>query len=160
MITHKHQAGWKPLRVGVTADDTALDGTTSGYTYAEGDRPAAAVEVDPTWNTIEVYFYGTDAANETCNYKLYAYKATGPALLWCNGAFTLGAAVTGATNTFFADTITETDVHGTTAVVDSGNDRVCVLTLGDTKGIKYMYCEIDIPASTQVTSASAMITGY
>jgi len=158
--TETRQGVWQQLRSVVAADDTPLDGTTAGFTLQAGDRPGTAIEVDPTWNTAELYFYGTDAADEVCNYKLYAYKANGPGMLWVNGAFTLGTAVEGTASTFFADTITETDGVGITSVGDSTNNRVAVLKLGNTKGIRYFFLEIDIPASTQVASASAMITGY
>lgn len=156
-FTETRQGVWQALRTGVAADDTALDGTTAGLTWVAGDRPTLAIEVDPTWNTIEVYFTGTNAENETGNYIIYCWKSNGPALAWCNGAFTLGAGVTGETTEFYCDTITETDIHGTTSVVDSGNDRVCVLKLGSTKGVRYVYAEIDIDTNASV---SAWITGY
>ena len=154
------QEPWIPLRTAVAADDSVLDGTTATLTYAFADKPTTAVEIPSTWNSIDVYFYGTDAANETVNYKLYGYKDNGPALLLTSGVATLGAAVTGGTTTYYGDTITETDVHATSAVTDSGNDRICVLNLTILKGISWLYCEIDIPASTQVASASCEMTGY
>lgn len=158
--TDTRQAPWTTLRSGVTADDTALDGTTSSYTFVFSDRPSSAKEINYAWNGIDVFFSGTDAADETCNYKVYLYKSNGPAILWCNGVYTLGAAVTGETTTYFADTITCTNVHGNAEVKDSGNDRVAVLRLGDVRGFKFVFCEIDIPASSQVASASADMTGY
>jgi len=160
MFNETRQKPWQTLRSGVTSDDTALDGTTSGYTFQFADKPSAAIEIDPTWNSVDIYFYGTDAANETCNYKIYGWKANGPALLLTSGAFTLGAAITGGTTEYFADTITETDMHAVSAVTDSTNDRVAVLHLTSLRGIKWIYCEIDIPASSQVASASAKMTGY
>jgi len=159
--TDTNRSPWMPLRTAVTVDNTALDGTTASYTFAFSDKPSTAKEIETQWNGIDVYFYGTDAANETCNYKIYVWKANGPACLWCSGVFALGAAVTGGTTTYYADTITVTNVHGNAGVKDgSGNDRIAVLRLGDMRGYRYIFCEIDIPASTQVASASAEMTGY
>lgn len=160
LYTDTRQSPWTNVRDAVAADDTALDGTTSGVTYAFADQPSAAQEIDFTWNGVDVCFYGTDAADETCNYKIYVYKSNGPGLLWCNGVFTLGTAVTGTTDTYYADTITVTNVHGNAEVKDSGNNRVAVLRLGDLRGFKYCHAELDIPASSQVASASVDMTGY
>lgn len=159
------QMGWTALRSGVTADDTALDGTTEGYTFAFGDKPVLSpsgplLKVHPYWNNVQLYFAGTDAANETCNFKLYAWRQDGPATLICSGTFTLGTAVTGTANTYYADTITVTDVWPTELVVsNSGTNGVCTLAF-DALGFMYIYCEIDIPASSQVASASAYISGF
>ncbi len=156
------QMGWIPLRTAVDANDTLLDGTTTSYTYAPADRPAKAVPLDTGMCGADIYLYGTDAADETCNYKVWCYKETGPALLWCYGAATLGTAVTGGTTTYYVDTITVTTVHGSSAaVVDSGNNRVCVLRLGDMRGIKWVYWEVSgITGTSKVSSISALITGY
>lgn len=154
------QEPWIPLRTAVTADDTALAAATTGYTFAFADKPAGAVRIPSTWNNVDIYFYGTDANNETVNYKLYGYKDNGPALLLTSGAATLGLAITGGTTTFYADTITETDMHVVSAVTDSAGDRVCVLHLTSVRGLQWIYCEIDIPASTQMASASCEMTGY
>lgn len=159
-FTETRQEPWIPLRTAVTADDTALAASTAGYTFAFADKPAAAVKVPSTWNSVDVYFYGTDADNETVNYKLYGYKTNGPALLLTSGAATLGLAITGAATTFYADTITETDVHAVSAVTDSAADRVCVLHVTSVRGLQWLYCEIDVPASTQVASVSCEMTGY
>lgn len=159
--TQTSQLDWSPLRSSVSADDTALDGTTENYTFAFGDKPTAAIQVHQNWNNGTVYFSGTDAANETCNYKLYAWRENGPALLICSGTFTLGAGVTGGTNEFYADTITATDTWPTTIVTSDadGNNRVATLSF-DLVGCKYIYLEIDIPASSQVASASGYISGF
>lgn len=151
---------WNTFRTAVTKDDTALDGTTANATYAYADMPDAAIVAHENWNNIQVLFYGTDAANETCNYKIYAYRTNGPAVLVCTGVVTLGTAKTGATNTFYADTITVTDYWPTEVIVsDSGNNRVCTLTF-DLLGYSHIYCEIDIPAASQVASLSCQISGF
>lgn len=159
MTIETSRYNWRPLRTSVTADDTALDGTTESYTFAYDDKPTTAF-ANSEWNNVQVMFYGTDAANETCNYKIYAYRAYGPAVMVCSGVFTLGTAKTGTTNTFYADTITVTDYWPTEVIVsDSGNNRVCTLTF-DLLGYNYVFCEIDIPAASQVASASALISGF
>mgnify|MGYP001575990378 CR=1 FL=1 len=154
------QEPWIPLRTAVTADDTALAAATSGYTFAFADKPSSAVRIPSTWNSVDIYFYGADANDETVNYKIYGYKDNGPALLLTSGVATLGLAITGATTTFYADTITETDVHAVSAVTDSAVNRVAVLHLTSVRGLQWLYCEIDIPASTQMASASCEMTGY
>lgn len=160
MLQETIQTGHNSLRTGVTADDTPLDGATKNLTYAIGDKPSTAATVHPNWNNVQIYFYGTDAANETCNFKLYAYREDGPAVLVCYGSFILGTAVTGGTSEYYADTISITDVWPAEVVVsDSGNNRVCTLAF-DVIGYKYLYCEIDIPASGQVASAGARFSGF
>lgn len=154
------QLDYSPLRSAVTADDTALDGTTDNYTFAWADKPAAAIAVHPYYNNAQIIFSGTDAADESCNFKVYVWRVGGPATLVCTGSFTLGTAKTGATNTYFADTIEITDVWPTDIRVgDSGNNRVATLSF-DLLGHSFIFCEIDIPASGQVASASASISGF
>lgn len=165
-----YQMGYNVLRSGVTTDDTPLDGTTEGYTYCFADKPAkaatgdpaGAIRVHPAWNNAQVIFWGSDAADEACNYKLYAWREDGPAALVCSGTFTLGTAYAVATdpNYLYADTITATDVWPTEVVVsDSGNNRVASVAF-DLLGYSWLYCEIDIPASGQVATASAKISGF
>jgi len=150
--------GYIPLRTTVTADDTALDGTTASYTYQFADKSAKAVAITGEYNTAEIYFYGTDAAAETCNFKVYAYRENGPACLVCTGVVTLGTALK-ATGVFYGGTIAITDYWATSSVIDSGNNRAARLQF-DLKGCKYVYVEIDIPAASEVASISAEISGY
>ena len=152
---------WSPLHTAVTADDTVLTADTTGRTFAFSDKPSTAKRLNNDNVAADILFYGTDANDETVNYKVYVYKDNGPALLWCYGAATLGAAVTGATDTFYADTISVTTKHGSNATVtDSAANRVAVLHLGDLRGACWVYVEFDIPGSSQVASISAEITGY
>lgn len=149
---------WSPLRTDVTADDTALDGTTAGLTFQFDDKPAAAKKVGTELNGVEILFYGTDAADETCNFKVYAYRANGPAILVCTGVAVLGTALH-STGTYYADTLEITDYWSTCHVLDSGNNRIARLTF-DLRGYQWVYVEIDIPAASQVASISAEISGY
>jgi len=160
LTVETRQEPWIPLRTAVDANDSVLDGTTATLTYAFADKPTTAVEIPSTWNSIDVYFYGTDAANEIASYKLYGYKDNGPALLLTSGVATLGTAVTGGTTTYYGDTITETDVHATSAVTDSAGNRICVLHLTGLKGISWLYCELDLPTAPVMASISCEMTGY
>ncbi len=153
------QGVWQPLRTAVTADDTALDGTTSGATYAFGDKPDAAVKLAASANGVELFFYGTAAANKTANYKIYAYRGNGPARLICAGVVTTGAAVTGATNTFYCDTITIITNNNDCSVIDSGNDRAAILYLGDMRGYSWLHCEVDIVAG-QIVALSSKYSSF
>lgn len=150
------QLVWVPARSAIGSDDTALDGTTASYTYQFADKPAAAISLNPEYNGGELYFYGTDAEDEASDYKVWVWKANGPARLWCYGTATLGAALQG-TGSYYADTITSTNVTGITQVFDSGNDRVCTLRLGDMTGIRFLYVEFDVDT---VATISAEFTGW
>jgi hypothetical protein len=148
---------WRPCRTTVTADDTALDGTTAGYTFQFADKPAEAISLNPEDNEGEIYFYGTDAADEDITgYKVYTWKENGPARLWCNGAVTLGAALKSA-GVFYADTITVTDGTADCNSFDNGNDRVATLYLNSLKGCRWLYVEFDV---NTVASISCEFTSW
>lgn len=150
---------YTPLRTASTGDDTALDGTTAGYTYKHADKPSTAVSLNTNFNAAQIYFYGTDANNEDCDYAIYAYRTDGPAEKVCSGTVTLGTAVTGATNTFFADTITVTDVWPTTVTVaNSAANGVATLSF-DLMGHEWVYVEFADAGETCATM-SAKIAGY
>ena len=158
-LLETRQAGWIPLRTAVTTDDTPLEGTTSGTTFNFADKPLAAVPLKPQNFSADVIFYGTAAADKTVNYIIYAWKADGPAKYLCNGVATTGTAITGATNTFWADTITIVTNNNNCYVTDSAVNRVAVLHLGDLQGYEWVYCEFDI-VSANIAAASCQITGY
>lgn len=150
------QSNWVPLREAITSDDTVLDGTTTGATYQFADRGSITKPLNNTCNVAELVFYGANAADLTCNYKIYLYRASGPAMLACTGVLTTGTALK-TTGIYYVDTITVTDYWtlGDSGVVvrDSGNNRAATIAL-DTRGYSYIRVEFDIPASTQVTSIS------
>ena len=142
-----------------TGDDTALDGTTASYTYQFDDKPTTATQLQNGMNAVQIYFYGTDAANEDCDYTIYAYRRGGPAEKVCSGTVTLGTAVEGTTNTFFADTITCTDVWAKDVVVSNSADN-CVATLTfDAMGHKWIYVEFADAGETSATMG-AYISGF
>ena len=154
-----HIIPYSSLRTASTGDDTALDGTTSSYTYKFTDKPATAVNLNTRFNGAQIIFYGTDANNEDCDYIIYAYRDSGPAEKVCSGTVTLGTAVTGATNTFYADTITCTDVWPTTVTVaNSAADGVATLSF-DLMGHEWVFVQFADAGETCATM-SAMIAGY
>jgi hypothetical protein len=158
--TETRQLRFVPLRTAVTADDSVLDGATAGLTYNFSDKSSSAKALNSEYNVCEVIFKGTDAADEAFNYKVYAYRDDGPARLVCYGAVTLGTAVGASSGEFYGDTITATSTWITSVkVVDSGNNRIASLVF-DLCGYRQIYVEIDIPASGEVASASALIAGY
>lgn len=157
------QSAWVPVRTTVTADDGVLDGTTAALTYQFSDRGTICAPLNNTCNIAELHFYGTDAADEVCNFKIYMYRENGPAVLAATCVATLGTALRSA-GVYYADTITLTDTWSysgsSIAVRDaSGGNRVATLAL-DTRGYKYMRVEIDIPASSQVASFSCEMAEY
>jgi hypothetical protein len=151
--------GWVPLRTAVAADDSVLDGTTAGLTYTFADKPSYAVRIQPGWNCVDIYGYGTDAADKTVNFKIYTYKENGPRKLRCTGTATTGTAVTGAASTFYFDIITVTNYVGNAVVCNSGNNGICILKLGDVEGDAFIAAEIDI-VTANVVKASFEMSGY
>ena len=158
-ITTK-QKQYRVARLAVTADDTPLDGTTAGLTYMFEDMPEIPniIEIQNTEGAVEVIFTGTDAADETCAFKLYAYREGGPAKLAFDGIVTLGTAVA-PNSELYGDTITGTAYWPTTiAIVDSAVNRIASLWL-DFSGYKYLYVEV-LPTTGTVTSITAHESGY
>lgn len=151
---------WAPLRTAVTADDTALDGTTTGYTFQFADKPSTAMRLKPEDTYGELLFYGTAAADKVVNYKVYLYRANGPAVLWCNGTATTGTALR-SSGAYYCDTITVTDVTGDATAYDGGgNNRVATLHLNNLRGYAWIFVEIDLPGTNPMTAASVEFSSY
>lgn len=93
---------------------------------------------------VQVVFFGTDAVNETINWKLWAYPYLGSAEYIANGTATLGQQVVdpGASTTeYYADTISisaEAWIEYI-RVKDSGNDRIAKLVF-DFAGYRHLAC--------------------
>lgn len=128
--------GYIPLRAVSATDDTALAAATMQW----ASKPAATLDMGLQTGSVEIIFKGTAAANATFNWTLWAYKGyqtgddsrivTSPALYIATGTGILGAAQTGGTNEFYADTlaITSQAWTKTVSIVDgSGNDRTARL---------------------------------
>lgn len=157
------QAGWEKLRPSnKTSGDAALDGTTAGLTYAFSDKPAQAKKMGYEANGVQIYFAGTDADNETFDWKLYAYTEFGPAELIAYGTGTLGTAVTGNADEYYADTLTITGQYWykVVAIMDTTNNRIARLAF-DLCGRRYIYVEFsNIGGVGQVASINGYITYY
>ena len=169
----------------VTADDTALAIGTSKGDW--DNRPPVATKVGDDYNCVaactvnvpllsrgkirnaEIIGFGTDAANETCAWILYAYRSLySPARRVAAGTAILGAMDTvkdPVTNTaltgFYVDTWGLTSDYWGTSVVqetDDAGDGLSVLAF-PLRGYNYLYLEIK-PTSGTCTSFGAAFSGY
>ncbi len=123
---------------------TALDGTTTGFTYQPGDiGPTSAYLLDLNQDTdaVIITISGTGSNNNTIAFNIWGYGVDTPAeSIYILATAILGTAVAGSSQ-LYVDTITGTDKHtSTVGIYDSGSNRVCKLKL-DTQGLKYLYFE-------------------
>lgn len=172
MILNTARVPWAVLRGEVTVDDTPL--TSSD----RNDWPAGNVVklFKPPLhdaNACVVAFHGTDAADETVNYKIRGVnKCNGPIQLLLEGAITLGTLAatvdpidltTVIANGLWADTITVTGGLLSGAedhkILNPGQNGICELMF-DQKWWDEIKLEIDIPAASQVASIYGIISGY
>ena len=182
-----YNSPWHQLRgagaTGVTADDTALALATSKGDWA--NKPAlpseatkgvfncvAACAVNVPYmtagkvSTVEIIAYGTDAANETCAWILYAYRSRySPVIRVAAGTAILGTmdvvtdpVTNAAVTAFYVETWGVTsDYWGTVAVKDDA-DNSCSRLLFDFRGYQYLYLQI-LPTSGTVASFAAAFSG-
>ena len=157
------------LRDNVTTDDTAIT------VFKRSNWPSTNIIKlkDPPLhdaNGLIISAFGTDAENETCNYKLLGIaRQNGPIYTLLGGVMSLGTLaatthpITAATvtNGLWVDTFTVTSgiFSGIYELLDSGNNRIACLKFDQTF-IEEIYLEIDIPSSGQVASIYAIVTGY
>lgn len=157
------------LRDNVATDDTAItvfkrENWPSSNIIKLKDAPLHDA------NGLIISAFGTNADNETCNYKVLGIaRSFGPIYELLIGVMTLGSLactvhpITGdsITDGFWVDTITVTGglFSGLVEILDSANDRICGLKFDQTF-IDEIFMEIDIPGSAQVASISAILTGY
>lgn len=176
--------GWYQLRgrgaTFVTADDTPIALTTStgdwdhkpdepsttGWSGLYNCVPACAVNVPAMCggkiSTLEIIGFGTDAANENCPWKLYAYRSKySPAIRVAAGTAILGAmdvvkepVSNAAITAFYVDTWGATDYWGQIAVKDDAADT-CSRILLDFRGYQYLYLEISPNTGTCASFAAA-----
>jgi len=161
MATYTIQNGYVPMRQDktngdVTAADTALDGSTAGYTYHSSDRPAGAFRLNPEDEQVTMIFPQMDAThNLSFEIKLWGYGAgEDPAEFICDLSLTTGTArVNDITTQLYVDTITcssEAHISALNAADNTGNNRVAKLNVS-TFGYKYLYAEVfDITPNTSV----------
>ena len=166
----------------VTADDTALALGTSKGDWANKPAepsesgwsspncvPAVAVNVPKTCggkiSTVEIIAYGTDTANQSFAWTLYAYRSVySPAIRIATGTAILGTmdvvtdpVTNAAVTAFYVDTwgITS-DYWGQVAVKDDA-DNACSRLLLDFRGYQYLYLELPtiLSVDTAVSVAAA-----
>lgn len=166
---------WVALRTAVAADDTLLS-AAGDFSYSGAWPSSNTIKLnEPPFqdaNGVLIAFHGTAAANKDFLYNLYGRtRQNGPIQLLLTGVATLGTQnciispidnTTSITNGEWADTITVTGglLDGLHTILDSGNNRICMLKF-DTMHIEDLFCEIDLDGgSAAVTLAYAIITGY
>ena len=182
--------GWYQLRgkgvTLVTADDTQIAlGTSKGdwdnkpaAPVETGDSPSRVFDCVPFCSvcvpyvsagkisTIEIIGWGTDAANETCAWILYAYRGPySPARRVAAGTAILGTMdvvkdpiTNTAVTAFYVDTWGVTsDYWGSVAEKDDADNALSVLTF-DLKGYQYLALEI-LPTSGTCASFAAAFSG-
>ena len=163
---------WYSLREAVTADDTAISVFQYSNFPAVAENGAVDLNSPGMIDSNGVYIAAWGAGGDTktiTGYKLYGVtRMNGPIVLLLGGVMTSGPQVcavhplTGATLTFnyWVDTITAPDgiFSGSVEILDSGNDRICMLKF-DTTIFDKLFLEYDEDASG-MTEFNAMITGY
>ena len=177
----------------VTVDDTPLDIVGAGNTNEWGDKPSgpALFPVDDSTDpnnvyncvptvavnvpemtggrirTVEIIGYGTNAADEACNWILYAYRSRySPAIRVAAGAAILGTYPCSTdpvnneaiTDGFYVDTWGQTnDYWGSVAYKDDA-DNTASRMLFDLRGYQFLYLELDVGAGL-VASFGAAFSG-
>ena len=162
---------WETLRLAATAEAAAITAF-----YAPDDWPSTNTinlnQLFPFANSVKIMWYGSDAADEDCLYRIYGRRQqNGPIELLLAGEVTLGARicakdpVTGdaLTNHKWCDTATVTtgtmDEHD--VIQNTGaNDEICAIIF-PLQGITEMFMEIDIDGGDGNACATmgAIITG-
>ncbi len=187
--TGDYQLGWYQLRgrgsTLVTTDDTVLNlGSSKGDWDNKPSEPSdsgwdslncvptVAVNVPKMTggkvSTIQIIGYGTNAADEECNWILYAYRglyspvvrvATGVAILGTMDCVKDPITNTAITNGFYVDTWGITTDHWNEVALKDDADNTCSIMTFDLRGFLHLYMEIDIPAASQVASIGFAFSG-
>lgn len=175
MLLNTARIPWVALRTAVAADDTLLE-TAGDFSYS-GAWPSSNtinLRTPPLQdaNGVLIAFHGTAAADKDFLYNLYGRtRQNGPIQLLLTGVATLGTQnciispidnSTSITNGEWAGTITATGgiFSGLVEILDSGNNRICMLKF-DTLHLEDLFCEIDLDGgSDAATLAYGIITGY
>jgi len=163
-MSHTIQTSYEAVRSGyVAADDTALDGATSGRTYMQADRRVAECwEAGPEVGGVTLIFAGSSADTETFSWKLYGYRVEGPAEFVCEGTGALGPAVAPG-GKLYADTLVITDPGNWLDIpvaVDSTNNRICKVCF-DLCGFKHLYVEFsDFGGVGEATDIQAFVAFF
>lgn len=130
----------------VTADDTAIDGSTSGYRLTDITK-RDIIEFGPETNGIEIIFSAEGVNNDTFGAGLWVVSQEGWGEKAADLTCALGLAWADMTNVdntsrLFADTATiDAEFHlKDVTVADTGNDRMVRIGL-DTLGARGAYVE-------------------
>ncbi len=130
----------------VTADDTAIDGSTSGYRLTDITK-RDVIEYDPACNGIEIVFSAEGADNNTFGARIWNFTNDGIAQKAADITGALGTAwadLTNADNTsrLWADSITiDAEFHiKEVTVADTANNRIARVGM-DTVGYRGGYVE-------------------
>jgi len=170
MLINTARVPWESLRGAVTADDTFL----TAFDYTDWPSSNTLKLNEPPLhdaNGLIVAMHGSNAADENANYEMYGRtRQNGPVQLLLKGVVTLGTQncttdpIAGGTitNGEWADTITVTGgiLSGLVEILDSGNNRICMLKF-DQLHIEELAVYFTITdAGSASTSMYAIITGY
>ena len=178
MLLSTARIPWLSLREAVAADDTAITVFKYSNFPAVGALPISgqngSIDLNgPSLkdaNGLLIAAWGAGGDNKTITaYRLYGVaRQNGPIMLLLEGVMTSGSQVcavhpiTGATLTsnYWIDTITATGglLSGIVEILDSGNDRICMLKF-DSLIFDKLFLEYDENA-TGMTAFNAMICGY
>lgn len=168
---------WYSLREAVAADDTAITVFKYSNFPAVGANPEkgqnGAIDLNAPGlkdaNSLWIAAWGAGGDDKTITgYKLLGVtRQNGPIITVLSGVMTSGSLacavhpLTGAalTSNLWVDTITVTGglLDGHYDILDSGNNRICMLRF-DSKILDKLYLEYDENA-TGMTAFNAMITG-
>jgi len=147
MMNYTIQASFEKMRsADVTADDTAIDGSTSGYRLTDITK-RDIITFGPETNGIEIMFTAEGVDGDVFGAKIWNISNEGIALKVADITGALGTAwadITNADNTtrLFADSITiDAEYHlKEVTVADTANNRMARIGL-DTLGCKGSYVE-------------------
>ncbi len=146
-MLHTIQNTYVPMRVSdVTVDDTVLDSSTAGFTFAPDDKPEDSLQLGPEVNGIEIIFQGADSSDaQNFQARFYGYPINGPAEFICDVSGTIGTARGNedSTTNLYADTLViDSQQHvKSVAIKDAGgNNRISKLVF-DSVGYRDIYCE-------------------
>lgn len=137
--------GYGTFRTVTATEDTQLTASTQQTAPAPLTSDGTVLIRQTPVGTIHIRFKGTDAADETLAWTLWAYKTpSAPAKYVANGTATLGLTETGETNEFYADTISITaqEWYKTLATADGAPDAI--VNAGGIAELVFDTCEFKI----------------
>lgn len=178
MLLNTARVPWVSLREAVTVDDSAITDfkydnmPAVGVTPETGQNGSVDLRQPPLQDAsgLMIAAWGAGGDNKVItSYKLLGVARTnGPIVTLLSGVMTSGALACSVhpltkatlTSNLWVDTITVTGglLEGITAILDSGNDRICMLQFDQTI-FERIYLEYD-ENSSGMTAFNAIICGY